>query len=169
MNKNLNSQNQNQTQKRNKIIALCIALAALVGFSDATYLTVKFFSGDPVGCTLFNGCELVTTSIYSAVFGVPVALFGALYYLLILVCIAIYADRGSDSALRAAAHATWIGLAASAYFVSIQVFVLRAYCLYCLFSAFTSTTLFVLGRLVLLREKNATEFTADQTSQNELS
>lgn len=124
-------------------------LLSLIGFLDSAYLTGQHYGGETLSCPVTGGCDLVSKSTYAVVSGVPVALLGAVYYLSVFLLCVAYFDTRRAVFMRVVAHATWLGLAASAYFVVVQAAVLGAYCFYCLISAATSTLLFVLGRLVL--------------------
>ncbi len=130
--------------------AVAFLVIGLLGFLDAAYLTVSHYRGEVPPCSLVQGCEQVTTSPYATVSGVPVALFGVLYYLAIFVLAVLHLDRRRDAFLRLAAYLTFVGMAASAWFVYLQLFVIKAMCLYCMFSAATSTALFGLGVAVLV-------------------
>ena len=127
-------------------------LLGAIGFTDATYLAVKHFLGTPVPCSILKGCEQVTTSQYAAIFGVPVALLGAIYYLSIIILTVAYLDSRNRKFLNLAARLTILGFLASIYFVYLQIFVIKAICLYCMGSAITSTLLFILG--LIYRQKN---------------
>ncbi len=116
-----------------------------IGFLDATYLTAEHYLGFGLNCSIINGCEEVTTSPYSVVMGFPVALYGAMYYLLLFLLGVMYLDSGKDIVLYFAMLFTPLGFFASLWFLYLQVFVIKALCLYCLVSAGTSTTLFALG------------------------
>ena len=59
------------------------------------------------------------------------------------------ADANEDKLLNLTVRLTVIGLLASLWFIYLQLFVIKAICLYCMFSAFTSITLFVFGIIVL--------------------
>lgn len=135
---------------------------SLLGFLDASYLTIKHFVGTPLPCSILRGCEEVTTSQYSVIGGIPVALLGAIYYLAIFVLVLLFLNgklfssgvnsgtpENQDKSLKLVARLTVIGLIASLWFIYLQVFVIKAICLYCMFSAFTSITLFILGIIVL--------------------
>ncbi len=124
-------------------------IVSFAGFLDATYLAAKHFLGSPVTCSLLKGCEVVTSSTYSVMFGIPVALIGALYYLTILILIMVYFDTERQSILRFAVYLTPIGFLASLGFLYLQAFVIKAFCLYCLFSATSSTLLFILGMFIV--------------------
>ncbi|OGF60822.1 hypothetical protein A2656_01085 [Candidatus Giovannonibacteria bacterium RIFCSPHIGHO2_01_FULL_44_100] len=118
---------------------------------DASYLAVKHYLGEPVVCSLLEGCEEVLTSKYAIVAGVPVALFGVFYYLAVFILIILYWDTGKTQFLRFAAYLTILGFAASLWFVYLQLFVIGAICLYCMASAITSTILFMLGLFIIFK------------------
>lgn len=126
---------------------------SFLGFVDASYLTAKHYLGTALTCALFEGCDVVTTSKYSEILGVPVSLLGAVYYLSVFVFVAYYLDSHKLRSLSLAAYATFAGFSASLYFMYIQFFILKALCIYCLFSALTSTLLFIAGSSMLLRSK----------------
>ncbi len=126
-------------------------LLALAGLLDSTYLAAEHFMGVIPPCSVVSGCEKVLTSSYSVILGVPVALLGALYYGFVLAILISYLDTKNIRLFRLACLATVAGLAASAYFVAVQAFVLAAWCFYCLISAGTSTLLFIMGMIALRR------------------
>lgn len=136
----------------NKWLAWIFALFSFVGFLDATYLAVKHYLGTPVSCSIFAGCEKVTTSQYATLWGVPVALFGAIYYLFIFVLVVAYLDTKKEQVLYFVARLTAIGFLASIWFLYLQLFVIKAICFYCVVSFIASAVLLILG-IVLLRLK----------------
>src|SRR3989344_3660577 len=83
-----------------KWVSWVIALASLIGFADATFLSVKHFQGTVPPCVLFSGCDTVTTSSYAVIAGVPVALLGVLFYLSVLILSLAYLDRGARVFLK---------------------------------------------------------------------
>ncbi len=116
-----------------------------LGFLDATFLTAEHYLGPLLGCPIFGGCDKVLISPYSAVGGIPVALFGAIYYLAVFILGIAYFDTGRTRILKLAAGLTPLGLIASLWFLYLQLFVIKALCFYCLLSLVTSTLLFILG------------------------
>jgi uncharacterized membrane protein len=133
---------------------LTLSLVAVIGFLDATYLTINHIVFGSTPCTLLEGCEIVTSSVYSTIFGVPVALFGAIFYLIVLLLSLWYLDSRQPWALLVISYLSVPALLAAVVFVGLQAFVLKAFCLYCLISALTSTIIFILGMsyLVLFRK-----------------
>ncbi len=126
---------------------------ALIGFADAAFLTVEHYRGVIPPCTT-AGCDLVLTSAYSALFGVPTSLLGALYYLAMALCAFIFLEARHVSGIVKSHHfsilkwaklGTVVGFLLSLWFTYIQVFILHAYCLYCLGSALISILLFIIG------------------------
>lgn len=140
---------------RTKIYVALFFIVSLLGFTDSTYLAIKKLTGSPVTCTIVHGCETVTSSVYSEIFGIPVALLGSFFYLTILLVTVLYIDRKQEHILRRAAHLTWIGLGASAYFIFVQAVLLQAWCIYCIGSAISSSLLFVVGMTYLRRYRPA--------------
>ena len=90
---------------------------------------------------------MVTTSSYSKILGIPVSFLGALFYISILVLGMYYVDKKKSIALTLIHAGTSIGLVMSLWFVYVQAVILKSWCLYCLFSAGTSTALFILGTM----------------------
>ncbi len=119
-----------------------IVILALIGFADAAYLTAEHYLGVVPVCTLTQGCETVLTSAFAAVGPVPLALLGALYYLVVFVVALMGAPQPSRSTIRFLLTLTGLGFLTSLGLLGVQAVILHAYCLYCLISAGTSTLLF---------------------------
>lgn len=130
------------------LISLFIALA-FIGFVDATYLTVKHYQGGPLPCYILEGCDTVTTSKYSQIGPVPIAVLGIGFYLALVLLVINYWQTKNDRSLRLASRLTILGFLAAIVLLCLQAFVLQAYCLYCVISAIISIILFVLGGTIL--------------------
>lgn len=143
----------NNTKQVPTWLILSFLLFSLIGFIDAGYLTVAHYQHVSPTCSIVAGCDVVTTSKYSEIFGIPVALLGTLYYLTIFILSLIYFDIRAYWVKKWMPYVTIVGLVASAYFVTIQLFILKSICLYCLASAATSTILFILGLKLLTYKK----------------
>jgi uncharacterized membrane protein len=129
----------------NRWIIIAFFFLALVGFADATFLAVEHYRGVTPPCSIVEGCEEVTTSKYSMVGPIPIALIGSLYYLTILVLTVGYLDLKKYSLIKLAAYLSFAGFITSLGLIYLQLFVIDAICLYCMASATTSTLLAVLG------------------------
>lgn len=134
-----------QNAKLRKWIPYGFLVVSLLGFIDATSLTVDHYTSATLPCTLTHACQIVTTSAYSEIKGIPVALLGSLYYLGIFLITCLFFETKSEKLFRIVSSITAVGFLASIWFVSLQFFVLHAICQYCMISAGTSTILFALG------------------------
>jgi uncharacterized membrane protein len=116
------------------ILYWSLAVVALLGLADATYLTVAHLTGDDAVCGSAIGCSTVLGSAYATIRGIPTAAFGAVAYFTVfsLAILAAFGYAGMRGLLMLV-----VGLmfAASLYFVYLQAFVLHAFCPFCLFSA----------------------------------
>lgn len=124
------------------------------GFLDATYLTVSHYMGTELNCTILNGCGTVTTSEYSLMMGIPVALLGCFFYLTMLIGSLVYLDTENRLALKLISWLPFAGLAASTWFVYLQFFVIKSLCQYCMLSAITSGLLFILAAIALAKSNS---------------
>lgn len=129
--------------KNASTIIFVIFLLAAIGFIDATYLTWSHYSGSELECSILDGCNEVTTSEYSTLFELPIALFGMIYYAGVIFLMLIYLIEKSNKALKLALVLISGGLAFSIYFVYLQFFVIDAICLYCMVSAIDILLLFI--------------------------
>ncbi|MFA5997394.1 MAG: vitamin K epoxide reductase family protein [Candidatus Paceibacterota bacterium] len=122
-----------------------IVILSLVGFTDAAFLLAKRLSGTPIPCFITTGCDEVSKSPYSVMFGVPLSLWGVLFYLGTGFLAILYADTKNFFVARLIPVATTLGFLSSCYFIYVQKFLIGAFCIYCILSALIATILFVLG------------------------
>jgi len=125
-----------------------IALLALAGFSIALYLWLHKIGviGD-LRCGA-GDCEVVQTSPYGALFGVPVAFYGVVGYAVILaVALAglqpTYLGRRWPTRLLAALAAG--GFLFTLYLTYVELFVLHAICRWCVGSAVVITAITIVA------------------------
>jgi uncharacterized membrane protein len=152
----MSSETLTGTRDRARLWDALTALVALVGLVDASYLTIEHLSGRNVRCMIVSGCDEVLQSGYATVAGqVPVASLGALAYFVVF-SLATLALFGYAGARRLVPVVVALMFLATVWFVYLQAFVIRAYCVYCLLSAAVTTTLalLTLARL-LLSPKNS--------------
>lgn len=132
---------------------LSILTFSFLGFLDATYLTAQHYMNIIPPCSVVEGCEQVLTSQYAEIFGVPVALFGAIFYLTVFILGIAFFDTGKKIFLKILTPITFLGFAATLYFMYLQAFVINYWCQYCIISAVTSTALFVSGIVIWRQTK----------------
>jgi uncharacterized membrane protein len=131
-----------------------IALLALVGLFVALYLWLHALGfGGPIKCGT-GECETVQTSQYAVLFGVPVAFYGVVGYLAILV-VALAALR--PAALlepkwnQLLAGLATVGVLFTAYLTYLELFVIHAICRWCVGSAVIITAIWIVALGALRR------------------
>ena len=138
-----------------KWIIWTIIIISLIGILDSTYLAVEHYTGGSIVCVISSGCNEVATSEYSTIRGVPLALFGVIFYFSIFISSVLYLDMRKKKILKWLISLSVIGFLFSLYFVYLQLFVIKAICFYCMVSAVDSTIIFLLG-LYMLKLKGET-------------
>ncbi len=139
-----------------KTTQLLLMLASGAGIVDTLYLVNSHYN-DPAACTTpfiesFFGipvdCGQVTTSQYSTIFGLPISLFGLLYYLTFFAI--LFFDAKVNAFIQPKGLSlsnlflilSSVGFLVSTILLFLQVAVLKLVCLYCMGSVVTSYTLF---------------------------
>ncbi len=119
---------------------------SLVGLGVSTYLTWVKLTGNTASCGSVGDCESVNNSRYAEIGGVPIALFGALSYLVLLALLAMEVRRpqSAEAARLMVFGVSLIGTMYSAYLTYIEVAVLKAICPYCVVSALAITAVLIL-------------------------
>lgn len=127
-----------------------MALLSLAGLLVGAYLTLyKFGYVGQLVCHI-SSCEQVQTSRWSVFLGVPVATWGAGFYLVMLVVSIVglqprYADSHALSSVLLAL--TGWGVLFTAWLNYLEAYVIHAWCEWCLGSATIVLLLFVLAVL----------------------
>jgi uncharacterized membrane protein len=115
-----------------------IALLALVGACISVYLTLyKLGYIGTLSCSI-GSCEQVNTSKWSRLLGAPVALWGAGFYLAVLVAAIAGTQPGLADSRRVSVALVVLsttGVAFSAYLTALELFVIHAICVWCVTSA----------------------------------
>ena len=135
-----------------RYLKIAAVILALIGLVDATYLAVHHFTAEPVPCSLTNGCEQVLTSEYAEVFGLPLAGFGAAAYFAAFA-LALLAVYGNDLAWKLFGVQSAIMALFSVYLIYVQGALIGAFCQFCLLSALTSVSLFIVFLISLAVRK----------------
>jgi uncharacterized membrane protein len=103
-------------------------------------------------CPMRSNCDTVIHSDYSRLLGIPVEVLGMIYYIFIG---SIYSFVFIFNLWTPGIALILLGISISSvlfsiYLVSIQAFVLRHWCVWCLTSAAISLAIFVLSYLHLI-------------------
>lgn len=128
-------------------LAIVFLAGGFLGFIDSSYLSVLHYKNIIPPCSVLGECETVLTSRYAVIGGVPVSLFGIVYYLALTVLSVLYFDTKRSKFMIVAMGMSVLGFVFTLWLFFLQVFVIKAFCEYCLFSAVITTTLFA-GSLI---------------------
>ena len=132
-----------------------IALLALVGLFVAVYLWLHAIGiGGAIKCGASGGCEVVQTSRWAVFLGQPVALYGVIGYVVILI-VALAAlrpvalvQRGWGVLLVGLAT---VGALFTAYLTYLELFVIHAISRWCFGSAMIITLIWIVSLAALRR------------------
>lgn len=134
------SDNTKQTIAKLPIAA---SVVALVGLADAVYLTIHHYTAEAVPCGAEFDCGAVLNSSYAEIAGIPLAAFGAAAYF-VAFSLALLTAFGERRMWKFYGVQASLMAAFSAWLIYVQYFFIHAWCQYCLVSAATSFTLFLL-------------------------
>ena len=127
------------------ILYTVVAIVAVAGLADATYLTVQALTGETITCGGSPDCFRVLGSSYAKLGGIPVAILGALAYFTVFT-FATFAAFGYPRAPKFLALIAGAMFLTTLWLLYVQAFLLHAYCRYCLFSA--AITFLIAGLLI---------------------
>ncbi len=117
-------------------------ILAVLGLGVSLYLSITHYFGFAVPCGITHGCETVLTSKYSMLLGLPLAVWGVVYFFGVIA-----------SSLLANHFLLWkkvltfilgLGALSALIFLFIQFFVIKHVCQYCLTTDLLSVLLFIL-------------------------
>jgi uncharacterized membrane protein len=130
---------------------ISITALASLGLIDALYLSDMALTGSELTCTItgLDGCNVVAQSAYSQFLGLPLAVYGVMFYSLLLLAIIVSLYRVSTGMRRLVFMIALAGAFFSTYFMYLQFFVIKALCIYCMGSAFIAYILAILTWLAI--------------------
>jgi uncharacterized membrane protein len=127
---------------------MIVAALALAGIFISLYLTLyKIGVIGELSCTI-GSCETVNTSKWSRFLGLPVAAWGVLFYLDVFVIalvgtVARFEYEPAISLVLVVEAA--VGVLFSAWLTYLELGVIRAICIWCVTSAVTVTSIFLVS------------------------
>ena len=128
-----------------------INLFALVGFFISLYIYNQKRKREKLICPRKTDCDKVVYSTYSRFLGFPVEVLGMIYYFLIgsiYSYLSIF-ELWSTLSYCFILFITSCSIIFSVYLLSIQAFIIKKWCLWCLSSAFISSVIFILSYIFI--------------------
>lgn len=129
------------------LIDIVLVLIGCAGFSLAFYIYHCKHKKKPLVCPMRSSCDFVTTSDYSKFLGMPVEVLGIIYYAFVVILHGFVIADPTALTLPVARVSLGISTLAfffSLYLLSVQAFVLKQWCTWCLCSAFLCASVFIL-------------------------
>lgn len=133
-----------------KILNLLPIFIAIAGFFLARYIFTKKRRKEKLVCLLDSDCDAVVHSQYSTFLGVPLEVFGMIYFAFIALffLFAIFLPQlYSSYFLILIPIIAFVSFLFSIYLVSIQILLIKEWCMWCLIST-TLTTLLLIAVLI---------------------
>ncbi len=124
-----------QPNAQNRLARLSIPLIVLAGLGVAGYLAAVELSQSEAVCGLVGNCNVVQSSPYAQVFGIPIGVLGIMGYAAILVLWGIQQFTHIDAITNLLRVGVLLGALFSIYLTFLEPFVIGATCLWCLSSA----------------------------------
>jgi uncharacterized membrane protein len=124
-----------------------------IGLVDSSYLAWIKLGNQEIMCADIGGCDVVNSSRYSEIGGIPIALIGAVAYIVILLFLLIEnrSDFLQENSPLYIFGLSLIGTLYSGYLTYLEVAVINAICPYCVLSAVMMLVIFILS-VVRLRQ-----------------
>lgn len=140
--------------KSKDITTTIIWIATILGLSVAVYLTISKLTHSQLYCTPGLGdCNKVNSTRWSLLWGIPLAAYGAGMYAVILL-VQLLKDRVKYIAKYE--HLLLFGISLfgflfSLYLTYLELFVIKAVCQWCVVSALSVTTIFIVSIIRLVK------------------
>lgn len=132
--------------KKNIFISLLIL--STIGLLDSLYLYYIRITSTPIVCFQGStGCQVVNSSRYATIYGIPNGLIGFLGYTAILILLIILKIKpGSLTNIRYLLFGfSFVGFLYSFFLTFVSIFILKAECPFCILSAIMMTSIFIIS------------------------
>jgi uncharacterized membrane protein len=136
--------------KSTRVILMLIAVLTVAGLAVSSLALYHHYGTSQTNYCDFGqefNCDIVNRSVYSTVFGIPVALIGILGYAALFVLATVYREK-AKTPMMLMIGAT-LGLGFAIYLTYIEAFVLATWCIVCLSSAGIILLITVLSSVVV--------------------
>lgn len=136
------------SKKKLYMVRILTAILSAAGFIISSYLTYIHYASAKSFCDLSEtvSCDVVTTSIYSEVFGIPLSILGMGYFAIVFIIVLVGKNRGVFQPILLLSAFV---LMPSYYLTGIEIFVLKAYCILCELSKLLMVGIAVISIIVL--------------------
>jgi uncharacterized membrane protein len=128
-----------------------LAVLDVVGLLIAAYLSVVELGGGVPYCGPLHGCETVAQSQYARIGGIPVAVFGVILSVVLLGLAIAWIRTDRNGLLDAHYGLSLVGVIFEIYFLTLQVFVIHAVCVWCTAYGLSLIARFLVALVIWIR------------------
>lgn len=127
-------------------IKVTILILGIFSFWVAKHIRNHKTKNTPLVCPIGFDCDAVVNSDYSRFFGVPVEIFGMIYYALVsgVYLFLLFIAEAPFFIIGSTMIVSFSAFVFSAYLIAIQIFILKKGCSWCIVSALLCLTIFIL-------------------------
>jgi uncharacterized membrane protein len=143
--------------KTDRYLAWSVAILAILGAIDSTYLLIYKLTGNNRMCLGNGGCHNVNFSPYSEIYGIPISLIGLLAYLVMLAVVLLEPRMKllQENGPLILFGMGLTGLAFSVYLTYLELYVIHAVCPFCVASAIIILLMFIVAIIRLVKQTTA--------------
>lgn len=135
------------------LLRTIVIILSLAGFLLASYINNKKKKQRPLVCPLKSNCDSVINSDYSRILGIKLEVLGIVYYTFIAMgygILNLFIEIPFNALPNILLVISFFAFIFSLYLISVQAFVLRQWCTWCLVSALFCTLIFILSFIAKL-------------------
>ena len=140
--------------KGERVFSWAMAILAILGAIDSTYLLIYKLTGNNQMCLGNGGCHNVNFSPYAVIYGIPISAMGLAAYLLMLAIVLLEPQLPilKENAPLLLFGMTLVGIGFTVYLTYLELYVIHAVCTFCVASAVIITLMFILAIIKLVRQ-----------------
>lgn len=128
-----------------------LAVLDVIGLGIALYLSAVELGGGVPYCGPLHGCETVAQSQYSRIAGIPVAVYGVGLSLVLLSLALAWIRTDRPGLLDLHYGLSLVGVIFEIYFLSLQLFVIHAVCVWCTTYGLSLILRFLVAMVIWIR------------------
>ena len=135
------------------LVKIIILILGVCGFMVSKHIRSHKIKNTPLVCPVGFDCHSVVHSHYSRLFGAPVEILGMIYYALISFAYLFFILFPMSNALSVdisilLSILSLLAFLFSLYLISVQIFILKKGCSWCIVSAIISSLIFILTMFI---------------------
>jgi len=133
-----------------------IFILSIMGIGISSYLSFTYITNSPIAC-FDTGCEIVRKSRYAYPLGIPMPIIGLFGNLIIFLLSFLYTLKNTPKRVIAKFlfFISFIGFLVVVFLTAAEIFDIKAYCIWCLGSAFTMTLIFITSIYLYVKNRKS--------------